>query len=33
VLKIKVDDVVDDEPARRLEKSSFYGEIVAQVKK
>jgi hypothetical protein len=33
VLKIKAEDVVDEEPVRRLENSSFYGEIVAQVKR
>jgi NitT/TauT family transport system substrate-binding protein len=33
VLKIKAEDVVDEEPVRRLEKSGFYGEIVAQAKK
>jgi hypothetical protein len=32
-LKIKAEDVVDEEPVRRLEKSGFYGEIVAQAKK
>ena len=33
VLKVKAESVVDEEPARRLEKSSFYGEIVAQAKR
>ncbi len=33
VLKVKAEDVVDEEPVRRLEKSSFYAEIVAQVKR
>ena len=33
VAGVKVEDVVDDEPVRRLEKSSFYGEIVAQARK
>jgi hypothetical protein len=32
VLKIKAEDVVDEKPVRRLEKSSFYSEIAAQVK-
>jgi NitT/TauT family transport system substrate-binding protein len=33
VLKVKAEDAVDEEPVRRLEKSSFYAEIVAQLKK
>lgn len=33
VLKVKAEAVVDDEPVRRLEKSSFYSEIVAQAKR
>ncbi|HLN87492.1 MAG TPA: hypothetical protein VK200_13545, partial [Candidatus Limnocylindrales bacterium] len=33
VLKIKAEDVIDEEPARRLVKSAFYGEIVAQAKR
>ncbi len=33
VLKIKSEDVVDEEPMRRLEKSNFYIEILAQAKK
>jgi hypothetical protein len=33
VAGVKVEDVVDDEPVRRLEKSSFYSEIVAQGKR
>ncbi len=33
VANIKVEDVVDDEPVRRLEKTSFYSDIVAQTKK
>ena len=32
VLKIKAEDVVDEEPVRRLEKSAFYGEIVSRAK-
>jgi NitT/TauT family transport system substrate-binding protein len=30
VLKVKAEAVVDEEPVRRLEKSSFYAELVAQ---
>jgi len=33
VLKVKAEDVVDEEPVRRLEKSSFYAEIVGQLKR
>jgi ABC-type nitrate/sulfonate/bicarbonate transport system substrate-binding protein len=33
VLKIKADDVIDEEAVRRLEKSSFYGETAAQLKR
>jgi ABC-type nitrate/sulfonate/bicarbonate transport system substrate-binding protein len=33
VLKIKAEDVVDEEPVRRIEKGGFYGEIAAQAKK
>jgi len=33
VMKIKAEEVVDEEPVRRLEKSSFYAEIVTQTKK
>jgi len=33
VAGVKIEDVVDDEPVHRLEKSSFYNEIVAQAKK
>lgn len=33
VAGVKMEDVVDDEPVRRLEKSSFYSEIVAQAKR
>ena len=33
VLKIKAEDVVDEEPVRRLEKSNFYIELLAQAKK
>ena len=33
VMKVKAEDAVDEEPVRRLEKSSFYAEIVAQLKK
>jgi hypothetical protein len=33
VLKVKAEDAVDEEPVRRLEKSSFYAEIVAQLKR
>jgi len=33
VLKVKAEDVIDAEPVRRLEKSGFYGEIAAQVKR
>jgi hypothetical protein len=33
VLKIKAEDVVDEEPVRRLEKSSFYADAVAQARK
>ena len=33
VMKIKADDVVEEEPARRLEKSSFYADAVAQAKR
>ena len=33
VLKVKAEDVVDEEPVRRLEKSGFYADIVAQLKK
>ena len=33
VLKIKAEDVIDEEPVRRLEKSSFYSETMAQVKR
>ena len=33
VASVKIEDVVDDEPVRRLEKSSFYSELVAQAKK
>jgi NitT/TauT family transport system substrate-binding protein len=32
VMKVKAEDAVDEEPVRRLEKSSFYAEIVAQLK-
>ena len=33
VLKIKAEDVIDEEPVRRLERSGFYGEIAAQAKR
>lgn len=33
VAGIKVEDVIDDEPVHRLEKSPFYNDIVAQSKK
>jgi NitT/TauT family transport system substrate-binding protein len=33
VLKVKAEAVVDEEPVRRLEKSAFYSEIVAQAKR
>jgi ABC-type nitrate/sulfonate/bicarbonate transport system substrate-binding protein len=33
VAGVKIEDVVDDEPVHRLEKSSFYANIVAQAKK
>ncbi len=33
VAGIKVEDVIEDEPVRRLEKSSFYSDIVAQAKR
>jgi hypothetical protein len=33
VMKVKAEDAVDEEPVRRLEKSSFYAEIVAQLKR
>jgi ABC-type nitrate/sulfonate/bicarbonate transport system substrate-binding protein len=33
VLKIKAEDVVDQEPVRRIEMGGFYGEIAAQAKK
>ena len=33
VLKVRAEDVVDEEPARKLEKSAFYGEIVSQAKR
>ena len=33
VLKVKAEDVVDEEPVRRLEKTNFYSELVAQAKK
>jgi hypothetical protein len=33
VAGVKVEDVVDDDPVRRLEKSSFYSDIVAQGKR
>jgi len=33
VLKVKAEDVIDAEPVRRLEKSAFYSEIVAQAKR
>jgi NitT/TauT family transport system substrate-binding protein len=33
VLKIKAEDVVDEEAARRVEKTSFYGEMLSHVKK
>jgi hypothetical protein len=32
-LKVKAEAVVDEEPVRRLEKSAFYSEIVAQAKR
>jgi len=32
VAGIKVEDVIDNEPVHRLEKSPFYSEIVAQAK-
>jgi NitT/TauT family transport system substrate-binding protein len=33
VLKIKAEDVVDEEAARRVEKTSFYGEMLSHAKK
>lgn len=33
VMKVKAEDVIDEEPVRRLEKGSFYRELVARVKK
>jgi len=33
VMKVKAEDAVDEEPVRRLEKSSFYADIVAQLKR
>jgi hypothetical protein len=33
VMKVKAEDAVDEEPVRRLEKSSFYAEIVGQLKR
>ncbi len=33
VKSVKLEDVVDDAPAQRLEKSAFYRELVAQAKK
>ena len=33
VLKIKAEDVVDEEAARRVEKTSFYGDMLWQAKK
>jgi NitT/TauT family transport system substrate-binding protein len=33
VLKIKAEDVVDEEAARRVEKTSFYGEMLSQARK
>jgi NitT/TauT family transport system substrate-binding protein len=33
VLKIKAEDVVDEEAARRIEKTSFYGEMLSHAKK
>jgi len=33
VLKIKAEDVVDEEGARRVEKTSFYGDMLSQAKK
>jgi len=33
VMKVKAEDVVDEEPVRRLEKSSFYADIVSQLKR
>jgi hypothetical protein len=33
VRTVKIEDVVDDAPVQRLEKSAFYRELVMQVKK
>lgn len=33
VKTVKIEDVVDEEPFQRLEKSAFYRELVAQTKK
>lgn len=33
VKRVKIEDVVDDAPAQRLEKTAFYRELVAQAKK
>jgi sulfonate transport system substrate-binding protein len=33
VLKIKAEDVVDEEAARRVEKTSFYGEMLSQARR
>lgn len=33
VLKIKAEDVIDEEAARRVEKTSFYGEMLSQARK
>jgi hypothetical protein len=30
VLKVRAEDVVDEEPVRRLEKTAFYSEIAAK---
>jgi hypothetical protein len=33
VKSVKIEDVVDEAPFQRLEKSAFYRELVAQMKK
>lgn len=33
VKNVKIEDVVDEAPFQRLEKSAFYRELVAQTKK
>ncbi len=33
IMEVRAEEVVDEEPVRRLEKSSFYRELIARVKK